>query len=318
MQGLFFDGTLKLRHDLPVPERTSGDALIKVLMTGICQTDIEITKGYMGFRGILGHEFVGLVQESDNPELRGRRVVGEINCGCGVCSRCLKGMSNHCTQRTVLGIAGKAGAFAEYLTLPDKNLHLVPDTVSNEEAVFVEPLAACFRILEQVTVHRDHTAAVLGDGRIGLLCAQVLKTIPCRVSLIGKHPEKLSLAEGMGILTRMVNAAAGSLFDLVVDCTGSPSGLPLALELVKPRGTIVIKSTTASHQPIDINPVVINEICVLGSRCGPFAPAVRALQEKTVSVAPLISGIFPFSNALEAFRTASQKGTIKVLVTIDF
>jgi threonine dehydrogenase-like Zn-dependent dehydrogenase len=314
MKALVFDGTLSLRHNVSRPVRAAGEALIKVCMAGICQTDLEITRGYMSFHGIPGHEFVGVVEESDNPLLTGKRVVGEINCVCGTCENCSAGMYRHCSRRTVLGISGKDGAFAEYLVLPERNLCPVPDAVSNEEAVFVEPLAACFRILEQTAVKKDHTVLVLGDGRLGLLCSQVLQTAQCRVTLIGRHREKLSLVDGLGIKTGLIDDSIGQqLFDMSVDCTGSPDGIAFALQATKPQGTIVIKTTTAAPRGLDLNSVVVNEIRLLGSRCGPFPPALRALEQKKIRVAPLISHIIDFDKALAGFRAATQKGALKIL-----
>jgi threonine dehydrogenase-like Zn-dependent dehydrogenase len=314
MKGLRFDGKLQLKNDFPLPERSSGEALIKVLMAGICQTDIEITKGYMAFHGIPGHEFVGMVEAADSRSLIGKKVVGEINCACRACDNCKAGMYNHCTNRSVLGIAGRDGAFAEYLTLPEQNLHLIPDNISNEEAVFVEPLAACFRILEQVTVTKHNSVLVLGDGRMGLLCAQVLKTTGAEVTILGKHEKKLNLLKGLGIKSRMSSESLPDLFDLVVECTGSPGGLPTALSYTRPQGILFIKSTVAAPRVVDFNTVVINEIQIRGSRCGPFAPAIKALQKKEVIVAPLISKIFPLEQAVEAFQDAAQKENIKILL----
>ena len=314
MKALVFDGNLQLRHNLPLPVRAAGEALIKVCMAGICQTDLEITRGYMTFHGTLGHEFVGVVVESDDSLLIGKRVVGEINCVCGSCASCISGRYRHCTRRTVLGIAGKDGAFAEYLVLPEKNLHLVPDTISNEEAVFVEPLAACYRILEQVTLQKEHTVLVLGDGRLGLLCAQVLKTAQCRVTLMGKHREKLSLLEGLGINAGLIHEATGELFDMVADCTGSPEGLPFALQVIKPQGIIVVKTTIAARRDLDLNSMVINEIQIQGSRCGPFPPAIQALEKRQIRVSPLISQIFAFNDAVAGFHAATQKGALKILL----
>ena len=314
MKALMFDGNLQLRRDFPIPLRAAGEALIKICMAGICQTDLEITRGYLDFRGIPGHEFVGVVEESDHPLWRGKRVVGEINCVCGVCANCTSGRQHHCTSRTVLGIDAKAGAFAEYLVLPEKNLHPVPDTVSDEEAVFVEPLAACFRILEQVAVHREHSVLVLGDGKLGLLCAQVLKTAQCRVTLMGRHREKLSLVDGLGIKTGLIHEMSGEQFDIVVDCTGSPEGLSFALPVTKPQGIIIVKTTIAAQHCLDLNNVVINEICIQGSRCGPFPPALQALKKRQLRVAPLISRIFAFDEAVAGFRAAAQKGALKILL----
>ena len=314
MKGLQYDGKLQLRYDLPLPRRPHGEALIKVLMAGICQTDIEITKGYMAFQGIPGHEFVGVVEAADSGSLIGKRVVGEINCACRACDNCTAGMYNHCTKRSVLGITGRDGAFAEHLTLPERNLHLLPDAMGNEEAVFVEPLAACYRILEQMPVAKDSSVLVLGDGRMGLLCSQVLKTARAHVTLMGKHEEKLSILRGLGINTTMTGEALREVFDIVVDCTGSPEGLSTALSYTRPQGILFIKSTVAAQRSIDFNDVVINEIQIRGSRCGPFAPAIQALQKKEVVVAPLISKIFPLDQAIEAFQAAAQKENIKILL----
>jgi threonine dehydrogenase-like Zn-dependent dehydrogenase len=213
----------------------------------------------------------------------------------------------------VLGIAGRDGAFAEYLVLPEKNIYPVPAAVSNEEAVFIEPLAACFRILEQVAIEKKHTVLVLGDGRLGLLCSQVLKTAQCQVTLLGRHWGKLSLVDGLGIKTGLIDETAGELFDVAVDCTGSPDGIGFALQATKPRGTIVVKTTTAARRGLDLNSVVINEIRLLGSRCGPFPPAIQALEKKEIRVAPLISHVFAFDDALAGFRAAAQKGCLKIL-----
>ena len=314
MKGLQYDRKLQLRHDLPLPVRHPEEALIKVLMAGICQTDIEITKGYMNFQGIPGHEFVGVVEAADSGSLIGKRVVGEINCACRACDNCTAGRYNHCTKRSVLGIAGRHGAFAEYLTLPELNLHLIPDAIPDEEAVFVEPLAACYRILEQVPVAKDSRVLVIGDGRMGLLCAQVMKTACADVTVLGKHEKKLSLLKGLGINTKMIGEALRGIFDIVVDCTGSPDGLSTALSYTRPQGILFIKSTVAAQRSIDFNNVVINEIQIRGSRCGPFAPAIQALQKKEVVVAPLISGIFPLDQAVEAFHAATQKENIKILL----
>ena len=314
MKGLQFDGKLQLRHDLPLPKRSSGDALIKVLMAGICQTDIEITKGYMAFQGIPGHEFVGMVEAADSRSLLGQKVVGEINCACRACDNCKAGMHNHCTKRSVLGIAGRDGAFAQYLNLPERNLHLIPDSIPDEDAVFVEPLAACFRILEQAPVVKDCKTLVLGDGRMGLLCSQVLKTAQANVTVMGKHEKKLSLLKGLGINTRLTGEVVREVFDMVVDCTGSPDGLATALSCTRPQGIVFLKSTVAAPRSIDFNQVVINEIQIRGSRCGPFAPAIQALQKKEVVVAPLISKIFPIDQAVEAFQAAALKENIKILL----
>lgn len=320
MKAIVFDDTLRYIEDHPLPELNRPDeALIRVRMAGICNTDLEIIKGYMGFKGIPGHEFVGIVEKAGehNRSFINKRVVGEINCVCGVCDYCIGGLSRHCPQRTTLGISGRDGAFAEYLTLPVANLHEVPDNISDEEAVFTEPLAAAFEILEQVNVRPTDKIIVLGDGKLGLLCAFVLALTGAKIALAGNHDRKLAIAREAGIPVYPANdLPAGRKYDIVVEATGTPVGLKNALELVRPRGTIVLKSTVAASREVDLNRIVIDEITLLGSRCGPFEPALRALSDKTVNVRPLISGIFPADRALDAFAAAVQKGSLKVL--IDF
>lgn len=321
MKAIVFDGSrLNYAEDHPLPElNKAGEALIKVRIAGICNTDLEITKGYMGFKGIPGHEFVGIVKKTDerNALLINKRAVGEINCVCGVCDYCTGGLPRHCPERTTLGISGRDGAFAEYLVLPVENLHEVPDNISDEEAVFTEPLAAAFEIVEQVDIKPTDRIIVLGDGKLGLLCAFVLALTGAKTTVTGNHGRKLAIAREAGIAAYPIkDLPIDRKYDVVVEATGTPAGLQSALELVRPRGTIVLKSTVASRREVDLNRIVIDEITILGSRCGPFEPALRALSDKTVNVKPLISGIFPANNALEAFRIAGQKNSLKVL--IDF
>jgi threonine dehydrogenase-like Zn-dependent dehydrogenase len=290
---------------------------VRVLVAGICNTDIEILKGYMGFRGIIGHEFVGLVEECAEERLLGRRVVGEINAGCGRCDYCLKGLERHCPARSVLGILGRDGAMAEYLTLPVRNLHVVPDGVADEEAVFAEPLAAAFEISEQVHVVPSSRVLVMGDGKLGLLAAMALGLACADVTVLGKHGDKLEIAARRNLKTAMPGALAMErAYDVVVEATGTAGGLQTALGLVRPRGTVVLKSTVAGATEMNLSPIVIDEITVVGSRCGPFAPALRALSGRLVDVRPLVTGIFPFERAREAFERARQKGSLKVL--LDF
>jgi alcohol dehydrogenase len=305
MRAIIFDGSLRLAGDHPLPQRRGGESLIRVILAGICNTDLEISRGYMGYSGIVGHEFVGVVEESDNPTLQGRRVVGEINLSCGECEYCTSKMPTHCPTRSVLGIMDHPGAMADYCILPDSNLHVVPDNVSDEAAVFCEPLAAAFEILEQVRIEPGQKTAVLGDGKLGLLVAQVLKSTGADVLLIGKSEKKLALAESYSIETAVAGELPGGPFDVVVDCTGSAGGLDAALALVRPRGTIVIKTTVAERFSINLAPLVINEISVIGSRCGPFAPALDALSTGVVHVEEMISG---------AFDAAMKPGTLKVLI----
>jgi len=320
MKAIVFDGRLNYREDRPLPKPDkAGDALIRVRMAGICNTDLEIVKGYMGFRGIPGHEFVGTVEKVNERKrsLAGKRVVGEINCVCGVCDYCTGGLSRHCPERTTLGISGRDGAFAEYLTLPAENLHEVPGNVSDEEAVFAEPLAAAFEIVEQVNIKPTDRIIVLGDGKLGLLCAFVLALTGAETMLAGNHEHKLAIAREAGIGTCLArDLPVDKRQDVVVEATGTPVGLQKALECVRPRGTIVLKSTVASTREVDLNKIVIDEVTLIGSRCGPFEPALRALSDRTINVMPLVSGIFPVGDALEAFKAAGQKGSLKVL--IDF
>lgn len=326
---VYREQTLVLEKDYPQPEPPDGEALIKVSLVGICNTDLEITRGYMNFHGILGHEFVGVVEAiarqpgaSTPHALIGKRVVGEINAACRrpACWYCSRGMHSQCPERTTLGILGRNGAFAEYVTLPVENLHLIPNNVSDEEAVFTEPLAANFEILEQIHLKPTESVVILGDGKMGQLAAQVLTLSGCEVIMVGKHKEKLALAEQRGIRTyTLEDTQTFSLenqrrADIVVECTGSAQGLELALRLVRPGGILVLKSTVADKSSVHLAPIVIDEIQVQGSRCGPFAPALRALSQKLLDVRPLISTQYAFDDAIAAFQYAEQKGVLKVLL----
>jgi threonine dehydrogenase-like Zn-dependent dehydrogenase len=316
MQALYLSGgSIRLIDDYPRPDPLPGEALIRVLCAGICSTDLELQQGYKGgFEGVPGHEFVGQVEAcSARPELVGRRVVGEINLSCGACARCQQGMRAHCQRRRVLGILNKDGAFAEYVTLPVENLRVVPDTLTDAEAAFVEPLAACFEILEQVQVRPTSAVLVLGDGKLGLLAAQVLRLAGAQVTLRGRHLEKLTVAHSLGIATAHDDETPyPASYDLVVECTGSAVGLELARQLTRPRGTIVLKSTVAQMAAIDLAPFVVDEITIVGSRCGPFEPALRALEQKRVLVAPLLSASYPLSRGVVAFAQAAAHGVLKV------
>lgn len=321
MKAVYYDkdggggGKLSLREDVPIPVPAPGEALIKILKAGICRTDLELVKGYMHFSGIPGHEFVGVVEKSDDDESwTGSRVVGEINCGCGVCLACRDGFKNHCATRTVLGIDGRNGAFAEYLTLPLENLYHVPDSISDEEAVFIEPLAAAYRVVEQVIL-RGKSVLVLGDGKLGLLIAQAAAVVKGNVTLCGRHPEKLKLVEGNDIATILEDELKhDKLYDIVVDATGNPDGIKTALAHTAARGKLVLKSTVAEPGTVDLNRLVINEISVIGSRCGPFEHAVALLEMKEVNVKMLIEKEFPLESALEAFEAAGRPGALKVLL----
>lgn len=314
MKAIVFDKTLSFRDDWKKPSPAPGEALVRVTLAGICATDLEMTKGYMDFTGVPGHEFVGVIEEASDDRLEGKRVVGEINIGCGKCGYCKHKMENHCPSRKVLGIKGRDGAFAEYLTTPFKNLVPVPENIKDEEAVFTEPVAAAFEVLEQVKVNEYTRACVLGDGRLGQLVAQALATTDCSLLVIGRHEEKLALLKARGIPTRTSIEGLEKELDLVVDCTGSPDGLSIALDLVRPTGTVILKTTVAQRPGADLNRVVIDEITLMGSRCGPFAPAVQALEERRVDVKGLVTKVFPIEQGLEAFEYAAQKGVLKVLV----
>ncbi len=328
---VYQNNILTLEKSYRRPDLQPGEALIKVLQAGICNTDLEIVRGYMNFQGVLGHEFVGIVETvhegsgaSALTSLIGKRVVGEINAAChrADCPSCQRGMPTHCPDRTTLGIVNRDGAFADYLVLPTRNLHLVPDNISDEEAVFVEPLAANFEIVEQVHVKPTDSVVVLGDGKMGQLAAQVLVLSGCEVMMVGKHEEKLALVEKRGVRTYVLDNAQrfelenGRNVDLVVECSGSAQGLELALRLVRPRGTIILKSTVADMSKLHLAPIVINEIRVQGSRCGPFAPALRALSQKLVNVSSLISARYSLDDGLAAFEHAGQRGVLKVLVRV--
>src|SRR5689334_22130121 len=319
MRALVFDKTLSFAPRRPDPKRDEGECLIKVRRAGVCATDLEITKGYMGFAGVLGHEFVGEVVESPaERRWMGKRVVGEINVVCGRCDLCLSGLSSHCRNRTVLGILKRDGAFADYVRLPAINLHEVPGAVEDDAAVFVEPLAAAFQVLKQVKLDGKRWVTVLGDGRLGLLCAQVLRNAGCPVRVIGKHAEKMRLCDQWGIRSRAVaDITPRHDQDVVVDCTGSAAGLEMAMQLVRPRGTIVLKSTVAAGQAINLAPIVIDEINVVGSRCGPFKEAIKALAEKSVDVTSMIHKRMKIEQGVEAMDVAGRPGVLKVLLTMD-
>ena len=319
MRALVFDKALSFDPRHADPRRDEGDCLIKVRRAGVCATDLEITRGYMGYTGVLGHEFVGEVVEAPAARhLLGKRVAGEINVVCGRCDLCLSGLSSHCRNRTVLGIQGRPGAFADFVRLPAINLHEVPPSVEDDAAVFVEPLAAAFQVTKQVKLDGKRWVTVLGDGRLGLLCAQVLRNAGCPVRVIGKHPDKMRLCDQWGIRSRpLADITPRHDQDVVVDCTGSAAGLELAMQLVRPRGTIVLKSTVADPKPLNLAPLVIDEINVIGSRCGPFREAIKALTEKTVDVTSMIHKRMKLEQGVEALTLAGKPGVLKVLLTME-
>jgi threonine dehydrogenase-like Zn-dependent dehydrogenase len=312
----FTEGKLRLA-DLPVPAH-ADEALVRVTLSGICNTDLEIVRGYAGFEGTLGHEFVGIVEEAaDASELVGKRVVGEINAGCGTCERCVGGDPRHCPNRTVLGIVGRDGAHAEFLRLPSRNLLVVPDEVTNEQAVFTEPLAAAYGITERVEIGPDTRVAVIGDGKLGLLCAMSLSLRSEHVTLIGKHPEKLAIAHDIGNDTAMADEVGPEMqkqFDVVVEASGSESGFLSALDLVRPRGKIVLKSTFHGTPTWAAARVVVDEITIVGSRCGRFAPALELLANGKIPVERLVSEIWPLSRGVEAMARTGEQGMLKILL----
>lgn len=319
MKALVLEGsTLKLDERYPDPKPASGEAVIRPLLMGVCSTDIELCHGYMGFAGVLGHEFVGIVEsvaDKSDKAWVGKRVVGTINCVCGTCDMCQRGLQEHCRDRTVLGIAARNGCFAERFCLPVRNLLEVPQKVDNDHAVFTEPLAAAFQILRQLTVEGRPFITVLGDGRLGLLCAQVMTMLNGTVRLLGKHPEKMELCEKWGVKHRLVSEVGlRADQDIVVDCTGSADGFEMAMKMVRPRGKLVLKTTVANSKPMNLAPLVINEIQVIGSRCGPFPEALSALKADSVDVLSLISRRMKLADGIEALRIAKTSGVIKVLL----
>jgi threonine dehydrogenase-like Zn-dependent dehydrogenase len=311
----FINNCLELA-DAPMPSN-ENEALVRVTLSGICNTDIEIIRGYAGFQGTIGHEFVGVVESAPNAEhLIGKRVVGEINVGCGVCDLCKSGDSRHCPSRTVLGIVGRDGAHAEFLQLPVVNLLPVPSDVSDVQAVFTEPLSAAYGITERVSITPENKIAVIGDGKLGLLCAQALALTGAPVTLIGKHEEKLNIAAKRGIETIKPDEAERRkrTYDVAVEASGTEGGFALALDLLIPCGTLVLKSTFQGEPRIAMWRVVVDEITVVGSRCGRFAPALELLKNKLVDVESMISDEFPLTDGIRAIERTQEKGVLKVLL----
>jgi threonine dehydrogenase-like Zn-dependent dehydrogenase len=315
MKALRFDGNqLRLTENAPVPG-IEGEALVRVILAGICNTDLEIVRGYAGFSGTIGHEFVGIVVSSPDRSQEGCRVVGEINAGCGVCALCRDGDPRHCSERSVLGIYRRDGAFAEFLSLPARNLLFVPDGISDRQAVFTEPLAAACEILDQVRIEPAHRVVVIGDGKLGQLIARVLATTGCELTMIGKHPEKLALAQGIRCMeVRGIDAATPARFDIVVEASGSPDGLRLALGLVRPRGFVVLKSTFHAVASLDTSRVVVDEITLIGSCCGRFAPALDLLATVNMHVEQLISAEYGLSEGIAAMKQARETSSLKILL----
>jgi threonine dehydrogenase-like Zn-dependent dehydrogenase len=312
------DGRLGLA-EVDAPGDDAREAVVRVTLAGVCNTDLEIVRGYAGFEGTLGHEFVGVVESAPDAALEGRRVVGEINAGCGLCELCAGGDARHCTRRTVLGIKGRDGAFAEFLRLPVVNLLVVPDEIEDERAVFAEPLAAACGIAERVEITDGMRVAVVGDGKLGLLCAQAVKALTAArsVTLIGKHENKLDIVRARGVRTARLEELRDDFaqaFDVVVEASGAPSGFALALRLTRPRGALVLKSTFQGATEIDAARIVVDEISIVGSRCGRFAPALELLRRDAVDVKSLITDEFALSEGVRAMHRATESGVLKVLL----
>jgi threonine dehydrogenase-like Zn-dependent dehydrogenase len=317
MQALRFEQDRLTVADVPVPD-AHDEVLVRVTRSGICNTDLEIARGYAGFQGTLGHEFVGVVERAADEKLTGRRVVGEINAGCGRCALCHAGDARHCPQRTVLGIVGRDGAHAEFLQLPAINLLPVPDEVPDERAVFTEPLAAACGILERTQIDEAMRVAVIGDGKLGLLCAQAIKALTrAAVTLVGKHRNKLDIARRRDIETLLVaqiSDTSARAFDVVVEASGAGDGFALALKLARPRGTLVLKSTFHGATTLDAARIVVDEISIVGSRCGRFGPALELLKQNAVDVDGLVSEEFALTDGVRAMERAGASGVLKVLL----
>jgi alcohol dehydrogenase len=315
MRAMYFGKRLEYQSDAPDPTPRPGEALIHTRLAGICNTDLEIVRGYMGFQGVPGHEFVGEVVRADAaPELEGQRVVGEINANCGECLTCRRGDVTHCPHRTTLGIDRRNGVMADYFTLPTHLLYQVSPAVPDEWAVFTEPLAAACEITEQVPIRPTDRVLVLGDGKLGLLIAQVLQLTGCDLLAIGRHPDKLAILQARGIPVRLEQDKVAPGADVVVEATGSPSGFAAARSLVRPRGTLVLKSTFHGDVTLNLSQIVVDEVNIVGSRCGPFPAALRLLEGKLVDVEPLLQETYPLQDGLLAFERAAAPGVLKVLL----
>lgn len=317
MKGIWLENQhLELRNDIPLPAIAADEVLVRVLRAGICNTDLELLRGYYPYQGVLGHEFVGIVEQGPD-NLLNQRVVGEINATCGHCRYCLTGQATHCENRTVLGIVNRNGAFAEYLALPVKNLHPVPDSVSTDAATFTEPIAAALEIQEQVTITPQTKVLVVGDGKLGQLVAQTLALTGCDLLAIGRHAEKLANLTAQNIATGFAEAVTDRAFDIAVECTGNPDGFAIARRALRPRGILVLKSTYANQLSLDISSIVVDEITLIGSRCGPFPKALKLLAENKIKVDNLIQAKYPLNEGLAAFKYAQQRGVLKILLEIN-
>ncbi len=319
MKAIVFDNELKLDKNYPIPKRNKGEVLIRPLLLGICNTDEEITKGYMGYKGVLGHEFVGVVEEADDKNLIGKRVVGEINLGCNNCIDCANRLQRHCKNRQTLGIFNKDGCFSEFFTLPYENLLIIPDNVKDEVAVFIEPLAAANEIFEQIHIKPDDKVLLLGDGKLGLSISLILGLMNVDFVHVGKHENKLEISKSFGAKTRLLSEIKDTeykTYDIVIEATGSKGGFETSINLVRPRGTLILKSTIAAKEGLNLAPVVVDEITIIGSRCGQFAPVLRMMKKGLINTEKLISKILPFDEALKGFELNRSKDVIKVLLSM--
>ncbi len=314
MKAVVFDGALRLR-EVPAPARGENDVLIRIVRAGICNTDHEIIRGYVpGFSGTLGHEFVGVVEEATDPSLIGARTTAEINCACGACAYCRRGLGRHCPNRTVLGIANRDGVFAEYVSVPERNVVPIPDDIGDTTAVFIEPLAAACEILEQISVLPEHHVLIIGDGKLALLAAMVLQSTGCTLTIAGKHERKLALLNRYDIETLPAGGYAGRRFDVVVEACGKPDAFAEAVAATKPRGTLVLKSTYAEPLTFNPAPIVVDEISIVGSRCGQFADALRFIREHRPPLESLVTAVYPLTDAIAAFECSASSDSLKVIL----
>lgn len=315
MTAVLYDENLRVVK-VPKPKRKENEVLIKVVMAGLCNTDIEITRGYIpGFNGIIGHEFVGIIEEADEPELSGKRCTAEINCGCGICEFCMEGLNRHCPNRTVLGIISRNGCFAEYVCVPRENVILIPDSIPDNRALFIEPLAAALEIIDQVSLSEKSTVLLLGDGKLGLLIAHVLAATGCSLTIVGKHAEKLKhLTNNQYVTSVLLNDFIDSQFDIVVEATGNNSSFERAIKNCKPRGIVVLKSTYAGNLQFNLSPVVVNEITLIGSRCGKFSNAIDFLINHSTQLENMISAEIALKDALQAFKYSESHDVLKIIL----
>ena len=317
MLAVVFDGSLAIK-EVPKPQRSGNEVLIRVSLAGICNTDHEILRGYVpGFNGILGHEFIGIVEEAEDPSITGKRCTAEINCACGTCPSCRADLQRHCPNRSVLGIIDRNGAFARYITVPKENLTIIPDAIPDKRAIFIEPLAAALEILNQVNILESSKVLLLGDGKLGLLTGHVLAASGCELTVVGKHPGKLSHLKYDHVTTVLRDNFKSGQYDVVIEATGNAGAFDMAVFNVKPRGTIVLKSTYAGAVHFNLSPVVVNEITIIGSRCGLFSQAVDFLSTHNISFEDMISAEYPLNDALKALEFSRSPNALKVLLSVN-